>query len=66
MENRLFSHMRHEIFEDTDRESAYKAVTDAIDSVNDAAMERLCALCQAEAAAYAAQHSGKDTDKDQK
>ena len=66
VENRLFSHMRHEIFEDTDRESAYKAVTDAIDSINDAAMERLCALCQAEAAAYAAQHSAKDADKDKK
>ena len=62
VENRLFPHMRHEIFEDTDRESAYKAVADAIDSVNDAAMEHLCALCQAEAEEYTAQ-SAADTHK---
>ena len=58
-ENRLFPHMRHEIFEDTDRESAFRSVVDAIDSVNEAAMDHLTALCQADAVDYTA----SDTEK---
>lgn len=63
MENKLFMHMRHEIFEDTHKESAYQAVADAIDYVNDAAAEYLCALQKADAEEYTAQFGKTDKEK---
>ena len=63
VENRLFPHMRHEIFEDADREAAYQAVTDAIDYVNDTAATILCDLHRAEAEAYTEQFGANETEK---
>ncbi len=63
VENRIFPHMRHEIFEDTDREIAYQAVTDGIDYVNDAATAILCDLQLADAAEYTAQFGGDEAKK---
>lgn len=63
IEKRVFPHMRHEIFEDTDKEMAYQAVTDAIDYVNDAAAEILCDLHRAEAEEYTALFGTHDTEK---
>lgn len=63
VENRLFPHMRHEIFEDANREAAYQAVTDAIDYVNDMAAAILCDLHQAAAEEYTAQFDIGETEK---
>lgn len=60
-ENRLFPHMRHEIFEDNDCERAFQAVTDAILSVNDKAADILSERHRAAAAEYTTQRI--ETDK---